>query len=311
MHSNLGNRLCYSDKVKRFVAVGSAGAIATADYDLSVQNSGSIKFINVSGDIEEHVITEETEYTIDTSKYTATDSDGNYYIDFEMQNIRLISAEVNNLVMDNITPKKVDSYNEAEIINYGENGSVLSWGIREKTESFTESLDLSTSYAPSYTSENYTETIDCSNGGISGEMISYQTLSEGDDDANTFRETLNCVNGGATGEMISYEEVEKTEEEVVAEEIDCSNGSKNGTAISYTQNTGTETISGDVMYFMDENVGGNKLHMTDPDHGVSSKEHMEFWLQSSKDGEMVRRFFSAYPATMTLTVKKAATLNEI
>ena len=164
-------------------------------------------------------------------------------------------------------------------------------------------------YNTEYINDVYEETIECENEGVSGEMISYQTREE-KENGEDYTETLNCRSNGASGELISYQKTSETETIQTIENLDCSNGSKSGTAISYTQTSGTETISGDVMYFMDEDVGSDKVHTTDPDHGISAKEHMEFWLQSSEDGEMTRRFFSSYPATMTLTVRKAYTLNE-
>lgn len=58
---------------------------------------GSIKFTNVTDDFSEHKINEQTTLYIEPSKISDTkDSDGNYYVELNMKNIRLISAEITN-----------------------------------------------------------------------------------------------------------------------------------------------------------------------------------------------------------------------
>ena len=241
-----GNHIAYSDTLKRFVVVGKGQQIYTADW--SNGNSmneeaarGTLKFTNVSGDTAKHTITNEQEFLITADKITGG-SEGDYYIEFEVSNVKLISAEIDNLQMDSLSQKSV-SYTEGDITNYSSSGTVLSWGTRTITERVTDTINFlngetykrNIAYVPTYSEEDYTETLDFANGNTNGEFISYSPKLE----MRTLTETMDLSTGAVSSKAISYESTTSTKSETDY----CSASIPAGEILSVTTNQSTMSVS--------------------------------------------------------------------
>ena len=87
----------YSDMVcianMIFVIHSDSGIIAVYDTAFDSELSKTFKFTNI-GDDTVNTITESKTFTIEASQITNRDAHGNYYVDFEMENVKLVSTEL-------------------------------------------------------------------------------------------------------------------------------------------------------------------------------------------------------------------------
>ena len=196
------NHLCYSSILKKYILSGNSGMIYTADWSESdaeaARYSSKLKFTDISNNIYNENIREETEFFIKSEQISnSKDSDGNYFVEFDMTNIKLISAEITNVPMT-IPEQKSTSYTNAEIINETGSTENLWWGNRGGIGVSEDSLDLTTDategsnkmlkYESIMGTRSFSETIDCSQGGESGEILSYKAKMS--NVSNSYSETL-------------------------------------------------------------------------------------------------------------------------
>lgn len=95
---------------------------------------GTIKFTNI-GDTTTYTIRDEKTFTIPASSVTST-SGSEYYIEFNISNLKLIFAEVTNLSYTYVQPINT-SYSEVEMIGPGGVSQNLKWGTRVEVEQRT------------------------------------------------------------------------------------------------------------------------------------------------------------------------------
>ncbi|MBR1734653.1 MAG: hypothetical protein IJ730_04300 [Alphaproteobacteria bacterium] len=143
------NHILYHAPKDMFICVGNSGAIYTSEV---LPTQSILTFRNVLSDASPHYIDERTSIIIDPSKITSTDSNGNYYVEFDITNLKLVSAEISN-VMSSID-KSTLYYNNLDITG-SSSGSYLSWTTESYSESYTGTC-YSTCYQTCY--ENYTGT---------------------------------------------------------------------------------------------------------------------------------------------------------
>jgi hypothetical protein len=80
--------------------------------------NGSLTFTNVTGDSEKHAIAEKTTFYVEASQMSdVKDANGDYSVDFDMENIRLVSAEITNVSTERIAPVTA-TYNDVDIIDF-------------------------------------------------------------------------------------------------------------------------------------------------------------------------------------------------
>jgi len=122
--------ICYGGG--NWVAYTRSGDVAVTKAKTSNSTTSTTSTIQSSSlpNTSAYTITNMTTFTVDPSKITQTDSDGNYIIDFTCTNLELISAEVTNCIIDSVTPISV-TYKDADFD--GGNG-VLSWSTRSVSE---------------------------------------------------------------------------------------------------------------------------------------------------------------------------------
>ncbi|MBQ7673807.1 MAG: hypothetical protein IJT36_04705 [Alphaproteobacteria bacterium] len=131
--------ICYGDG--KWVACTSQGDVAVSKARGSTSSTAStLQFTNV-GDSNVYSITDKKTFTIDANNITNTDGT-DYILDFTVTNMELIAAEVSNLIMDDVTPKKV-TYRESDVINSNQSGNVLSWGTRQVTKTAGDIINFS------------------------------------------------------------------------------------------------------------------------------------------------------------------------
>ena len=118
--------ICYGNG--KLVAVCDDGSVAV----LEDTTPGTIQFTNI-GDSTTFTIKDEKTFTIPASSVSST-SGGEYYVEFNVSNLKLISAEVTNLNYNYVNPIKA-SYNEVEMIGPGGSSQNISWGTRSTTVS--------------------------------------------------------------------------------------------------------------------------------------------------------------------------------
>ena len=83
--------ICTDGVSKLYIATTSTGTIACYEF-----KKGSLQLTSgVSGDIKKHEFDTQTEFFIEPSQLTAG-SDGAYYLDFQINNVSLVSAEITN-----------------------------------------------------------------------------------------------------------------------------------------------------------------------------------------------------------------------
>ena len=94
---------------------------------------GSVTFSNVSSNrTSKNEISSKLSFSFNSNEILDNKIDGNYYVDFDMSNIRLISAEITNIPEETLTPASV-TYNDPEIITSDQSSTNLSWGARSIT----------------------------------------------------------------------------------------------------------------------------------------------------------------------------------
>jgi hypothetical protein len=146
-----------------------SGDVAMADDIAAEEAASAIQFTNLigggfPGNNASYNVESESTIIIPASRISG--SAGNYYIDFAMENIRLISAEVTNLKYDASSISA--SYNEVDMLdlNSGEStGKNMSYGIVKVA-------------AGGGGGALATETIDCSAGVTIGEVLSYRDTAK-------------------------------------------------------------------------------------------------------------------------------------
>ena len=147
IYSEADTRICYSAHLKKFFVGCESGKIYSADWPVGGKILPStLSFKNVLEDSSEHEITEETEFFIEPSQISDTkDADGNYYIEFELKNIRLISAEITNMVLSSLSPKEF-THSNTEMIGSNGSSSNIFWTTKivdcsDEIEKVSQSTD--------------------------------------------------------------------------------------------------------------------------------------------------------------------------
>ena len=117
--------ICYGGG--NWVAYTTSGDVAVTK--VKTTNSTTIQS-NSLPSTSAYTISGQTTFTVDPSKITETDDEGNYIIDFTCTNLMLISAEVTNCIVSTVNPINV-TYKDADFD--GSNG-VLDWDTRSEAE---------------------------------------------------------------------------------------------------------------------------------------------------------------------------------
>lgn len=127
--------IAYNESVKMFVVTDGNGKMFSADYPIK-NAANTFQFTNVSGNTATYNIEKEETFYIDSSKIPSTkDSNGNYYVDFNMNGIKLVSAEISNYQM--LTDDAIDF-------------SSSTTGKNSKIRYYTSSGSVSKSYTSGY-----------------------------------------------------------------------------------------------------------------------------------------------------------------
>ena len=101
---------------------------------------GTLQFTNINNDSTEYKITDEKTFTITPDQIYAT-SQGEYYIDFNVSNLRLISAEITNSTIANVCKPINVTYTDTD---YGEVN--ITNTNTSTTSTVTETIDFAAGY---------------------------------------------------------------------------------------------------------------------------------------------------------------------
>ncbi|MBR1735142.1 MAG: hypothetical protein IJ730_06870 [Alphaproteobacteria bacterium] len=128
--------ICYGNyDGGRWVAYTRSGDVAVSSLSSgSSTTSGTLQFTNVSNSTT-YTIKDEKTFTIEPAYITST-SGSEYYVQFNISNLQLVSAEITNYTYDGVTPINA-TYNNAEILVPGGSSESLSWGTRTSTTTTT------------------------------------------------------------------------------------------------------------------------------------------------------------------------------
>jgi hypothetical protein len=154
------NQICYDPISKKFLVTGRLGNFSSS---APLTTPHMFGFSSVSADNKIYDISEETTLYVEPSQISNTkDSNGNYYIEFNMTDVRLISAEITNApyVYNKITPVTA-TYEDVDILDFS------------KGQSSSEMLSLSTAT----TTETLADSINFAAGSTAGTVMSYNTTS--------------------------------------------------------------------------------------------------------------------------------------
>jgi hypothetical protein len=143
------DNLCHDGE--NFIAVGYNGLIAVGSYE---NVTATIKFTNITdGNLtknnEEYKISNRRELYIEPSQISGTE--GNYYIDFSMKNIRLISAEITNRpysTAGEVVPTTEVTYLDFDIVDFSKgrtSGDVLSYSQTSGSSAYEPGKGYATS----------------------------------------------------------------------------------------------------------------------------------------------------------------------
>jgi hypothetical protein len=195
--------ITYGDN--KFVAISNNDHIAVFD-DLKNNNS-ELTFANISDSTMYSVAGEKT-FFITPDKISSIDDNGNYYIEFEMKSLKLISAEITNRPYEKVTPScslsgttDTQNSNGTAYINtnikapiqitatvYPKNsGSVTLFGVNGTDISSSKGVGTTTS------SESYTFSASCFTNNYKAQKIYYEVKDAYITDVSLTSQNMRCI----------------------------------------------------------------------------------------------------------------------